>query len=144
MAERIGIRPCTILIKDNKVLCILQKSSNGEEFYLFPGGGIEKGETIMEAAIREAFEETGFKVEIHKLVYLDDYIKTVNKRCVNMVFLGEIIGGDLEDGEKDGGKVKRIEWIDLNKFKDIDFRPKTIAERLEKDYKGGFQEMVYF
>ena len=37
-----------------------------DDFYTWvvPGGGIEKGEKPKEAAIREAIEETGFKVKL--------------------------------------------------------------------------------
>ena len=45
MAEKIGIRPCVILVENEKVLCVKYSSKN--DFYLFPGGGIEKGETIV-------------------------------------------------------------------------------------------------
>ena len=36
-AEKIGIRPCTVIIEDKKVLVI--HCNYEEEFYLFPGGG---------------------------------------------------------------------------------------------------------
>ena len=43
-----------------------------EEFYLFPGGGLEPGETIDEGVEREFFEETGLKVKAKKMVYVPE------------------------------------------------------------------------
>ncbi len=141
----VGIRPCVILLQDNKVLCVLSKYNN-EEYYLFPGGGIEAGETLVECAIRETEEETGLKTDIVKLVYINEWIKdrATNERVINMFFLGKIKGGEIIQGEKDGGKVKKIEWIELDKFSKLDFRPKFIAKRLKEDYAKGFPETVYF
>ena len=49
----------SIIIRDNKVAMI---HSQKYGYYKFPGGGIEKGETPMEAMIRETREETGLVV----------------------------------------------------------------------------------
>ena len=48
-----------IIIRDDKVLLIYSKKYN---YYKFPGGGIEKGETNAAALVREVLEETGYKV----------------------------------------------------------------------------------
>lgn len=37
-------------------------------FWKFPGGGIERGETPMMAAVREVFEETGVRIRERELV----------------------------------------------------------------------------
>ncbi|MBU1199783.1 MAG: NUDIX hydrolase [Nanoarchaeota archaeon] len=145
MAEKIAIRPCVVLFKDNKVLCIRSKYADGE-YYLFPGGGIESGETILNCAIREMREETGLTVDIVKLIYVNDWIKDKksNERVLNMFFLAKHKSGKIIKGEKDGGKVKSVEWIDLDKFSEIDFRPKSVAKRIKKDSEKNFQELVYF
>lgn len=56
LVERIGVRA---IIKRNG-LYIMQKSSDGE--YKIPGGGVEKGENLIDALIREVLEETGLTV----------------------------------------------------------------------------------
>ncbi len=145
MGEKIGVRPCAILIENNKVLCISCKYEDGE-YFLFPGGGLEAGETMEEAAIREMFEETGLIVKSKKLIYINDWIKDrkTNTRVLNVFFLVERIGGQIIQGEKDGGKVKEIVWISLSDLNKIDFRPKYLAERLPEDYKRKFTEVPYF
>lgn len=62
MAEKIGIRPATITLYGDKIL-LVKSQYNGKEFFLFPGGGLDFGETLEEGAIRETVEETGIKVK---------------------------------------------------------------------------------
>ncbi|MBU2638969.1 MAG: NUDIX hydrolase [Nanoarchaeota archaeon] len=144
-AEKIGIRPCVILVENNKVLSIHCKYRDGE-YYLFPGGGVEPGETLVECAKREFEEETGLRIEIIKLVYVNDWIKdkATNERVVNIFFLGKMSGGKIIHGEKDGGKVKEIEWVDLDRLPEIDFRPAYLAKRLKGDFEKGFPGVPYF
>jgi len=144
MAEKIGIRPCGILIENDKVLCILCKYE--EEYFLFPGGGLEYGEPIITCVEREFLEETGLKVKVKKMIYVNDYIKNkkTNDRVLNIFFLVERVGGKIIPGEKDGGKVKEAKWIPLNEIKNIDLRPNYLAKRIDSDFKKGFQEPLFF
>lgn len=50
-----------LLIDDEeRVLLFLMHSSDGQVFWLTPGGGLEPGETHEQAALRELAEETGW------------------------------------------------------------------------------------
>lgn len=51
------------IVEDNKTL-LIKHPKHGK--WLPPGGHLEQNETPPEAAIREAFEETGLKVELIK------------------------------------------------------------------------------
>ena len=131
MAEKIGIRPATIVIKDEKVLLVSSKYHD-EEFYLFPGGGMEFGETIKEAAARETFEETGVKVKIKELFHVNEYIyaEDWNKRSVSMFFIGEVIEIS-EPTTNDDGKIKEVKWIKLSELDNYDIKQKKIADMLK-------------
>jgi 8-oxo-dGTP diphosphatase len=131
MAEKIGIRPATIVIKDENVLLVSSKYQD-EEFYLFPGGGMEFGETIEEAAVRETFEETGVKVKIKDLFHVNEYIYADdwNKRSVSIFFLAEVVE-ILEPTTDDKGKIKEIRWIKLSELDNYDVKPKRIANMLK-------------
>jgi 8-oxo-dGTP pyrophosphatase MutT (NUDIX family) len=59
MRNRAGI----ILIDENK-LALIERHREGLHYFIFPGGGIDEGESEEQAAIREAEEELGITVEI--------------------------------------------------------------------------------
>jgi len=61
------VRAVAILIKGNEILLMYRKKE--KEYFVFPGGGVEKGETIEEAVLREMKEETTLKIRINKLLY---------------------------------------------------------------------------
>jgi len=63
MRTRAGI----VLIEDNKV-ALIERHRAGLEYYVFPGGGVEDGETHEQGAIREAREELGIEVAIQQKV----------------------------------------------------------------------------
>lgn len=55
--------------KDNTIAYVLSRDEN--RMWEFPGGAIEKGETVIEAAIREFKEETGFLLlRVHETLTL--------------------------------------------------------------------------
>ncbi len=59
--EKVFSRPSAraIIEKDGKLLLVYSRKY---DYYKFPGGGIEKGETGENALIREVLEETGYRV----------------------------------------------------------------------------------
>jgi len=48
---------------------MIHRKRDGEEYYIVPGGGVEDGETVEEAAYREADEETGLEIELGELLW---------------------------------------------------------------------------
>lgn len=52
-----------ILIQDDAV-ALIWTNDHDEVFYCFPGGGVEPGKTREEAAVREAYEELGVRIEL--------------------------------------------------------------------------------
>lgn len=57
--ERHAVR--VVIVKDQRVLLIRSHKYNT---YTLPGGGVEDGESLEQAAIREVMEETGLEVSI--------------------------------------------------------------------------------
>jgi len=69
LGNRVRVRVCGILVSDNKLLLINHHGLYGHDFWSFPGGGVEFGESPMDALKREFHEECGISIEPdhHKL-----------------------------------------------------------------------------
>ncbi|HJR79280.1 MAG TPA: NUDIX domain-containing protein [Anaerolineales bacterium] len=61
------IRAGIILIQDNKV-ALIERHRAGLHYFVFPGGGVEEGESLEQAAIRETMEELGIEVVVKRKV----------------------------------------------------------------------------
>lgn len=65
------------------------------ETWILPSGGVEDGESIAQAAIRETKEETGLDVELTRLVGI--YSRLGNMSPVHaMLFIAKPIGGEIK------------------------------------------------
>jgi len=99
-------RAVLILIDKGGIL-LLYRFKNGEEYYVFPGGGVEDAESIIDAAVREAKEEIGVNVELKKLVGYTEYLSERKLRgwghSICFEFLVRIKSGKLK-GSKQGEK----------------------------------------
>jgi ADP-ribose pyrophosphatase YjhB (NUDIX family) len=65
-----------ILKKENKILLIKEVLEDKKEHWIFPGGGVDFGETLEEAAKREIKEEIDSDVEIKELLGFKEIIRT--------------------------------------------------------------------
>ena len=59
------IRAGVVLIEDGKV-ALIERHRAGKHYFVFPGGGVDAGETPEQAAIREMEEETGLRVTVQR------------------------------------------------------------------------------
>jgi 8-oxo-dGTP diphosphatase len=66
-AER-ALSAAAIIVDNGKVPLVWRRVAEGELSWQFPAGEVESGETVEDAAVREAFEETGLTVRAVKLL----------------------------------------------------------------------------
>jgi 8-oxo-dGTP diphosphatase len=110
-----------IIIENSKVLMVKQYVQRGDIVWNFPGGGIENNETTEQACIREVKEETGYDVQITKLLYQSEK---------KYSYLAEIIGGSLNLDVNLVGNVDiiAVEWICLLDTEKFDNYTKPILD----------------
>ena len=87
-----------VVIRDNQVLLTL---GSDLPVWCLPGGAIEAGESLIEAAKRETLEETGAEVEISHIVGIYSRPYWQDSGNHEVVFVGNQVGGVLfpHDGE---------------------------------------------
>jgi mutator protein MutT len=71
--DRFIIRTYGLLINDNREILVTQERYKGVTFSKFPGGGVELGEGIADALIREFKEEANIEVKIENHFYTTDF-----------------------------------------------------------------------
>lgn len=82
------ISAATIVVNDDKELLLIKGPRRGWEM---PGGQVEEGESLREAAIRETREESGIDIEVTKFCGI---FQNVKGGVCNTLFLGKPIGGN--------------------------------------------------
>ncbi len=75
-----------------------------------PGGHIEEGETAEEAARREAWEETGFRIELDR--YIGEYSRPQLASCVH-AYAGHVVDGD---GTNHSWESVDVQWFKLDQL----------------------------
>ena len=115
------------------------KRKDIQEYYTFPGGGLEEGESLEEGTIREIKEEFGITVEVLRKVY-ELYSEKFEQK--EYFFLCKYVDGEFGTGDgpefsnnpkyKDSGKYIP-EIVSRDKVKDILLLPPEIKEKFVKD-----------
>jgi 8-oxo-dGTP diphosphatase len=83
----------TIISADDGRLVLVRRAIEpGYGLWVFPGGYVDRGEQILDAAIREAREECGLDVRIDGLVNIYSYAGTTP---IIIVYRASVLGGEL-------------------------------------------------
>ena len=130
MSERtIRIRVGVLVWRDGQVLLVRHEKA-GRSYWLVPGGGVDPGETLVEAAARELLEETGYVVEIGRLLLVCEAIdpRPVGRHIVNMVYAGTVRSGILTVGTDKA--LRDARWHPLEALTDVEMYPPIGAELL--------------
>ena len=113
------------LIRDDQGrILMIHRTDN--DMYSIPGGGVEAGETVSEAVIREVKEETGIDVRVidmvgvfsnpeHVIAYDDGEVRQEFSLC----FIAEPTGGEL----RTSSESKDVRWVALEQLADLDIHP---------------------
>lgn len=124
-------RSSVVLIKD-KMVGLIKRVREDSVYYVFPGGGIEDGETPEEGAKREALEELGVTVKV------GECIATIEFNGTQYFFLAEIMDGNFGTGIGEEYTDKKRQrgtylpmWVKINKLSTMDVKPKEIAIKIQ-------------
>ncbi len=75
-----------------------------------PGGRVEPGESWEDAATREVYEETGYRIEIHRLV--GEY-RRPQMSDTKRLFAGGVVGGAPATGDVE---TVRVGWFPMDRL----------------------------
>lgn len=131
-----GVRVVITNDEKDKILMVRQHHED-RDIWMGPGGGIEEGENSIEAAVREAKEETGLDIEIVGVAWhIEEVSPERGQRFVNYM-LGEVIGGEL-------GLGRDPEFDDAHQvLREVRFMTREEIGELEHIYPKFFNDEIW-
>ncbi|MFP5518262.1 MAG: tRNA adenosine(34) deaminase TadA [Bdellovibrionia bacterium] len=123
--KQVRKRAEALVLKDNHILVVhLQDPEDGRHIYTLPGGGVDEGEAPIETAQREAFEETGYRIEIVPDLSVSkefDFMwKGTLVSCHTTYFLARLLNPESSPTVvKDAEYNKGFEWMPISKVLDL-------------------------
>ena len=122
------IRVSAILRWQERILLCRQEKP-GKEYWLLPGGGVDSGETLIEALRRELREELGVEadVQFEGPVALVDSIapkhSIARKHVVHVIFAADLSHRSLSDVETKDAAVKGARLFSTDELDDVMLHP---------------------
>jgi ADP-ribose pyrophosphatase YjhB (NUDIX family) len=100
---------------DHEIVLCRRAIEPGYGRWVFPGGYVDRGEKLEDAAIREAREECGLDVELEGLVSLHSYS---GRTPIVIVWAARAVRGELKVADEESLEVRtfpseRIPWDEL-------------------------------
>ena len=126
----------TVVVRDGRLLCV-EERANGHLVINQPAGHLEPDESLLEAAIRETREETGWNVRITHVVGAYQWKATeTGRHYLRFAFaaepLNEIPGATLDEG------IVRTLWLTPQELQAEQARHRSpLVWRTVADYLGG-------
>jgi ADP-ribose pyrophosphatase YjhB (NUDIX family) len=136
---RVGARA---VIVHNGAVLLLRAEEPGRTYYFLPGGHVQHGERLAEAAVREVREETGLEVAVERALGVREFIASLHaKRARNVpashhvlavIFLCRLTNGAKGRFQGDSGAagVTGMEWISLEKVTELELHPPQLKTLL--------------
>ena len=109
------IRVSAVAVESGALLAI-RFTYSGRDVFALPGGGVERGEPILDALVREWRDELGFRITPGRLLLVGDAPGDKrHPRTLHLVFEAEEVAGRgrLIRGESGGSDISWIPLVEL-------------------------------
>jgi ADP-ribose pyrophosphatase YjhB (NUDIX family) len=113
-----------IVLDDAGRLLLVHKTDN--DLWALPGGGVDAGEYVTDAVVREVKEETGMDVEVtglvglytnphHVMAYDDGEVRQQFSMC----FTTRLLGGEIRTSEE----TSEVRFVPVDQLDELDIHP---------------------
>ena len=99
-------------------------NEEAERRWTLPGGGVDLHESVPDAAVREVREETGYEIELVRVLGVDSFVIPAERaesgrpfKSVRVVFEGRIVAGRLAN--EVGGTTDEARWFPVGEVADL-------------------------
>lgn len=140
--NRVRVRINGLLVRDRSLLLVKMRAPTSDEpFWIPPGGGLEFGESMSDALVREMKEETGLNIKVKGLRYTSEFINPP-WHAVEFYFDCKFENGEVALGKDPELKSKEqylrdIRFIAFKDFPNYNIVPYYLKNNFVKDYLSG-------
>jgi len=131
---KIRLRVSALVIRDHKVLAV-EHQKGQRRYWLLPGGGVNPGERLPFALVRECFEELGVSASPGPLAFICDSIDPMGDRHIVQITFHTSLEGEPRFTGKDP-RVRSTAWLSADAIREAVFYPdlkESILEALDSD-----------
>ena len=116
-----------VVVRDSRVLLVRRGQPPSEGLWAIPGGRVELGETLQEAAEREIEEETGLTIRARYPIYTFDVILrdeagSVQFHYVIVDLLADYVSGTLHPGDD----ARDARWVTPDELEGLSVNRTTL------------------
>ena len=154
MGYKIRVSARAVVVQDGNLL--LNCFGDGL-YYNFPGGGIEEGETALEAVVREVLEESGLAVAVEKHLFTFEFEPghcndtNGNVHHISVFFRCRLLDGtdiappSVPDANPLDSSITSVaKWVPISELHATPFVPEMIYEPLMRYFKTDIFEPSFF
>lgn len=130
-------RAAVILNAENEIL-LLHRIRHGAEYWVIPGGGMEKGESVTKCAIRELKEELKCEVHENQLVFLCELENQGREETYYWCNIEKkyfVISGEEAD-RSNQDNIYIPTWVQVDELVNINLKPDVLKKLILKKVKG--------
>ncbi len=129
-----------IVFRGDEVLLVKRGSEPNRGLWSVPGGALETGETVEEAAVRETVEETGVAVRPLRVFEVRDYIESAGGRVRWHYVLIDVLCEYVRGEPFPASDAANARLIPLREIGDYEITPTALevirAASIERDRPG--------
>lgn len=120
--NRLRLRVCGLHREGNRLLMVRHRGINqSDTFWCPPGGGLQFGEATREGLTREFDEETGLKIEVGDLLFVNEF-REPPLHALELFFDVRVIGGLVRQGidpemSLDGQIIEEVRLMTFDEIK---------------------------
>jgi len=122
-------RAVAVVLDQDRVL-VIKRHFNGRDYAVLPGGGVERGETAAQAAVRELAEETTLAARVERLLWTGEH----NGRPASYFLMAGVTGTPTLSGQEglEHCPDNSFEpmWVRATEFDALNLQPEPIRGSL--------------
>jgi len=116
-----------VVFNNDCVLLVRRGQPPSEDLWAIPGGSVEIGETLQEAAEREILEETGITIRAGKPVYTFDAIVRDETGRIRFHYVIVDLSGNYVSGDPNAGDdAVEARWVTAQEMNELQVSPPTL------------------